>query len=82
MTRSSAVMVDACKPHAHDDKVSPYKRRYYSDPEFRAREQARTARKVRENYARYQELWRQAYLRKKAAKHVMLEVTAAQPLGG
>ena len=82
MTSSSAIMVDACKQHAQDDKVSPYKRRYYSDAEFRARERARTAQKVRENYARYQELWRQAYLRKKAAKQVMLEVTAAQPLGG
>jgi hypothetical protein len=75
-------MVNDCKPHAQDEKVSPYKRRYYNDAEFRARERARTAQKVRENYARYQELWRQAYLRKKAAKHVVLEVTAAQPLGG
>ena len=82
MTRSAAIhiMVDACNPHAQlDDKVSPYKRRYYSDAEFRARERARTAQKVRENYARYQELWRQAYLRKKAARQV---VTAAHPLGG
>ena len=51
-----------------DAPLSYYKRRYHSDPAFRERERARTGEKVRANYARYQELWRQAYLRKKAAK--------------
>ena len=43
-----------------------YTQRYHSDPEFRAQEKARTAEKVRANYARYQQLWREAYLRRKA----------------
>ena len=43
-----------------------YTRRYHDDPEFRAQEKARTAEKVRANYAHYQQLWREAYLRRKA----------------
>lgn len=45
-----------------------YAERYNSDPLFREQEKQRSAAKVRANYEHYRQLWRQAYLRKKAAK--------------
>jgi hypothetical protein len=69
MTSPISASMDVCASLAHDDVASSYyKRRYHNDPAFREKERARTVEKVRANYTRYQELWRQAYLRKKAAK--------------
>ena len=84
MTGPVSASMDVCTSPAHDDVASSYKRRYHSDPAFREKERARTIEKVRANYARYQELWRQAYLRKKAAKQAAAAAGAnatVQPVG-
>jgi hypothetical protein len=65
----AGVVAQSCGSSYKKCSDSSCKTRYHRDPAFRARELARTAEKVQTNYAKYQELWRQAYLRRKAARH-------------